>query len=114
MNKKNNKQGSWAKTIIRQSIFFAVIIFALIYAFGSIGDVNSEQEIETLANAITRSSIHCYVLEGAYPPDIEYMEENYGLNVDEDRFIVHYDIFATNIMPEITIIKKSNLIYNVE
>ncbi len=107
----NNRSSSerWAGTIIKQLLFFAVIIFFLIYAFSSVGNVNDEQEIETLENAITRSSIHCYVLEGAYPPDIEYLEDRYGLTVDKNRFIVHYDIFASNIMPDITIIKKEDL-----
>lgn len=47
--------------------------------------------------------MHCYAIEGQYPESVAYLEENYGLRIDHDRYIVHYDIFADNIMPEITV-----------
>ncbi len=41
----------------------------------------------------------CYSIEGIYPPSIEYLKDNYGLIIDE-RYFVHYEIFADNIMPQ--------------
>ena len=45
-------------------------------------------------------------LEGSYPETYGYLRDNYGLQIDEDRFIVHYEIFASNIMPDITVIER--------
>ncbi len=35
---------------------------------------------------------------------MEYLEENYGVQIDHDKYNVFYDGFASNIMPEITVI----------
>ena len=59
---------------------------------------------ETLRKAITRACIQCYAIEGRYPPGVEYLEENYGIQIDHDKYNVFYDGFASNIMPEITVI----------
>ena len=51
-----------------------------------------------------RACIQCYAIEGRYPPSVEYLEENYGIQIDHDKYNVFYDGFASNIMPEITVI----------
>lgn len=87
-----------------------VIIFilaALILIF-AVADINGTSEQEGLAiteKSIRRAVIACYAEEGSYPPDIEYLKENYGLKIS-DKYIVHYDIFTSNIMPNITVVRK--------
>jgi hypothetical protein len=51
--------------------------------------------------------VHCYAAEGIYPPDLEYLQENYGLQVDTDNFVVDYRPFASNLMPDITVLPKN-------
>lgn len=53
--------------------------------------------------AVTRASVQCYAIEGRYPPSVEYLEENYGVRIDRDRYNVFYNGFASNVMPEIVI-----------
>ena len=48
----------------------------------------------------------CYAAEGFYPPDVAYMQAHYGLRFDESRFAVRYEIFASNLMPDITVLDK--------
>ena len=50
--------------------------------------------------------MHCYALEGFYPPSLEYMEEHYGLTYDKSAYIVDYQPVGNNIYPNYTIIKK--------
>jgi type II secretory pathway pseudopilin PulG len=45
----------------------------------------------------------CYALEGAYPPDLEYLAEKYGLQLDTGRYIYFYNIYASNIMPDVRV-----------
>ncbi len=59
---------------------------------------------QTLRDAISRASVQCYAIEGRYPPSVDYLEEHYGIQIDRERFDVFYDGFASNIMPEITVI----------
>ena len=55
----------------------------------------------TLAAALT-----CYAVEGAYPQSLEELERGYGLAYNKDAYIVSYDAFASNIMPNIQVLRK--------
>lgn len=57
-------------------------------------------------NAVKRAVLTCYALEGAYPENYDYLEENYGISVNTDRYIIHYEIFASNIMPDISVLVR--------
>ena len=62
------------------------------------------EQLTILENAIRRASVQCYAIEGRYPPSVEYLEDHYGIVVDTDRYAVFYDGFASNLMPDITVI----------
>ena len=59
-----------------------------------------------MEDTLRRAAVACYAAEGIYPPDISYLEEHYGIQIDKDRFAVYYDVFASNLMPDITVIEK--------
>ena len=48
----------------------------------------------------------CYATEGIYPPTMDYLEQNYGVLIDDEYYTVFYEIFADNIMPTVTVIAK--------
>ena len=68
---------------------------------------NSAEEKKQLEEAIRRSVITCYAAEGVYPPDFAYVKEKYGIVVDESRYLVVYDVFAENLMPDITVLERA-------
>lgn len=96
---------------IQEHINFPLVIAAVILVL-FIGAVLSMSESDyfdarsSLEKAIERDIIHCYALEGVYPPSVEYMEENYGLNYNHDRFIVNYERVGSNVMPTYIIIER--------
>ena len=59
---------------------------------------------QTLRDGITRACVQCYAIEGRYPPSVAYLEERYGIQIDEERYNVFYSGFASNLMPDITVI----------
>lgn len=59
-----------------------------------------------LEDVLRRTAVACYAAEGFYPPDVDYMRRNYGLTYDEDKYAVYYDVFASNLMPDITVLEK--------
>ena len=71
--------------------------------FSFLGRAESEGS-DTLVKAIRQASVQCYAIEGRYPPSVEYLEENYGIQTDRERYNVFYSGFASNIMPDITVI----------
>ena len=70
----------------------------------------SEEEIADRENAIEQTvrerALQCYVIEDAYPESLAYLEENYGLQVNTRDYYIRYDIFASNIAPQITVTGK--------
>ena len=64
------------------------------------------QDLLQLEQALQRTAVACYAVEGAYPPDVAYMQQHYGLLYDDSRYIVHYERFASNFMPEITVMER--------
>lgn len=85
-------------------IFLAVVII-LVLALSDVSRTSSEESLTIAENSIRRAVITCYAQEGRYPESIEYLKENYGLYVSED-FDVRYNIFASNIMPDIIVYRK--------
>ena len=88
-------------------IFIAVFALILYFVLTGLKDASaaSSSEGQRIAvNSITRAVINCYASEGMYPPSYEYLKEHYGLSIDEKKYIVHYMIFAENIMPDITVL----------
>lgn len=45
-------------------------------------------------------------MEGAYPQSLEALKHGYGLAYNEDAYIVVYDAFASNVMPDIQVLRK--------
>lgn len=82
---------------------FAIVAASVIAGVGNVSQKSSDEELKMAQDSIRRAVVSCYAIEGRYPDTYEYLKENYGLTVDEDKYIVHYEIFASNIMPEITV-----------
>lgn len=63
-----------------------------------------QQQLETL---LRRTAVSCYAAEGFYPPSLTYMQEHYGLEYNEELYIVHYQWIASNWLPDITVLERS-------
>lgn len=65
-----------------------------------------EQAAQSLRTAVLDAAVQCYALEGAYPQSLTYLEENYGVQVNHSRFIVSYEAYASNQMPDVAVLEK--------
>lgn len=63
--------------------------------------------VQQLETALRRTAVSCYAAEGFYPPDVAYMQEHYGLRFDEENYVVHYQVTASNWMPDITVLERT-------
>lgn len=83
--------------------FMAIAFFLLVQGASGYTDTSNNINKTTVQDIVEKYAIQCYASEGSYPPDLEYLVENYGLILDEDLYVYEYDIFASNIMPEIIV-----------
>ena len=82
----------------------ALLIF--LSALSNLQDGRHSEGRQQLEDAVRRSVVACYAAEGIYPPNLEYLEEHYGLQVDRERYTVVYEIFASNLMPDVTVLEN--------
>ena len=76
------------------------------FAFSGSGKDLDEETVTAIRDAIRRSALQCYVVEGVYPPDLAYLQDHYGLQVNTDNYYVVYEAFASNVPPTINVIEK--------
>lgn len=85
----------------------AAVLLAFALAVNNLETGRRAEGKQQLEDAVRRTAVSCYALEGAYPPDIAYLQTHYGLQFDETRYIIHYQFLASNLMPDITILERS-------
>ena len=62
---------------------------------------------QALENALHRSVLQCYALEGRYPGSLQELVRDYRLTWDEQAFHVDYRPMGDNLMPDITVVDLS-------
>ncbi|MBQ6319400.1 MAG: hypothetical protein IJI23_06420 [Lachnospiraceae bacterium] len=88
------------------SVFFFVIIIAVfLMGISFIASTSSKDQKQVLTDAVNKDIIHCYAVEGYYPPSLAYIEDHYGLTYDKSRYLVDYVPIGDNIMPSVTIVE---------
>lgn len=90
--------------------FFAVLLIAAVFitAVSDIGCDKTAEDRAQLEKAVANAAVACYAVEGAYPPSVEYLTEYYGVQIDSERFTVKYDLYASNLMPDITVLVNNH------
>lgn len=92
------------------SLIVSVLIIAAVAAVVFLNFDESRQkqrQTDLTENSVMRTVAQCYALEGKYPDNLEYLQQNYGLQLDNERYIYHYEKFASNILPDIRVFEKS-------
>lgn len=106
LNKKD-KNPLYFLSRIRISYFLLPLLLILfLYGLSSISESTLSRQQESLETALNRDIIHCYAVEGFYPPSLCYIEEHYGLVYDKDLFFVDYQPVGSNLRPDVTILVK--------
>ncbi|MBR6159085.1 MAG: hypothetical protein IKQ40_02190 [Lachnospiraceae bacterium] len=87
--------------------FFILVIVAFLFGISFIASTSSRDQKQILTDAVNKDIIHCYAVEGYYPPSLGYIEEHYGLTYDRTKYMVDYVPIGDNIMPSVTIVELS-------
>lgn len=83
-------------------VLVMLVILAGVWMLVSrVGTASSGAQTQFVVDAVHNAAVTCYAVEGAYPDDIEYLRSHYGLAYDQDRYMVTYSAFASNLLPEI-------------
>lgn len=102
--KKNN---TLKKGVVIPAIFFVCLLTFFYIGIANVVTTSNTEKQKILQDSVQRAMVQCYAIEGMYPPNISYLEENYGVIIDHEKYVVHYEVFAANILPDIRVIDLS-------
>ena len=114
MNRFEQKSMSLGRKLIYLLPILAFVILFVLFlrGIGSVGESTLSKQQESLETALERSISQCYAVEGCYPPSLEYLEQHYGLLYDEDSFFIDYEYYGSNLLPEVTVLRRTGIVLN--
>lgn len=95
----------WKGIIISAVVFLAVLALFSSMLGRTSATADREQAV-LLETAIRNAAVTSYAIEGNYPATLAQIVDEYGVIIDEGRFLVRYDVFAPNVMPDISVVFK--------
>lgn len=95
-----------ALTYVLPIVLFTVMLTWFVLALSNAGESTSRNELAAVRSTVENGITMCYAIEGAYPEDLEYLVENYGVIYDSQKYIVYYDRFAANIRPTVSVLER--------
>lgn len=87
-------------------VVFAAMLAWLVIAMTNTAHSTEKEELSALQTTVEKSITMCYAIEGAYPQSVDYLCANYGLIYDKSKYIIHYESFASNVRPTVTIFER--------
>lgn len=98
------KKISFGPVLLVPAALAVLLMFAS--ALSNLQDGRISEGRQQLEDAVRRGAVACYAAEGIYPPDVEYLEKHYGVQIDRERYTVIYEVFASNLMPDVTVLEN--------
>lgn len=102
--KRGKSRGALGWLTLPIAAVLALVVFA--GALDSLTVGRSLEDRQQLEKALRQGCVSCYAVEGRYPPDLDYLKENYGLQINEESYTVVYEAVAPNLMPDITVLER--------
>ena len=100
-----SKKGRGKPIAVLVVLIIVVLICLGVWIYKSAADESSER-IRSITDAINERTLQCYVIEGAYPESLSYLEENYGLTVNKEAYRIVYIPVAENLPPTVKVIER--------
>lgn len=105
MGKNKYKNRDWVRTLLGLLLFAAIAVW-MYFGIQEAAETSRREGLRMAEQAVRQAAVSCYALEGAYPASYEDLKARSGLAVDEEEYVVFYEIFASNIMPDITVVER--------
>lgn len=93
-------------TVLSVILFVLVVVWFVISA-NNAGEAADKKRTDSVYSTVMNGAVLCYSIEGEYPPSLDYLKENYGVNFDSDKYVVNYSYFGANIRPTVIVTEKS-------
>ena len=103
---KQKNAGKNVRSLAAPALLAVAVIGCVWNGITSVSDQTARQQKKSLEEAIRRDMVICYAMEGAYPESLEYLTEHYGLTINRQSYLVVYEAFASNQLPEVQVLVR--------
>jgi hypothetical protein len=99
---RNREKGNILKTLL-PLLLFAMVVVAVAVGVQNVSATADDERLNAMEQAVRRSVVQCYAIEGRYPPNLNYLESGYGLVLDREKYVYHYQSVGANLLPQIAV-----------
>lgn len=85
------------------------VLAVLLWFFTAVNELDSgqrEQGRAQLEQSLRRAAVAGYASRGEYPATLDELVAQSGIQIDREHYMVFYEAFASNLMPDITVLEK--------
>lgn len=106
MKARTKGQGKGSLSTVVTVLLFLIMLLVLVIGTVNLAAAAGEDGSTATYDAIQRAAVICYATEGFYPPTLSYIEKHYGVQLDRERYVIQYEVYATNVMPIIRVLPR--------
>ena len=106
MRRKQRKTGLLAGLLL--PLFFAAAVVCFATALDSLDRGREQESCRRLEETLRKGCVACYAAEGFYPPDLDYLTDRCGIQIDRRKYVVKYTAAGENLMPDITVLEEAS------
>ncbi|NLW71104.1 MAG: hypothetical protein GX061_08505 [Eubacteriaceae bacterium] len=77
------------------------MVFSLNGGLSDFAQSVGNRQMTFIEDTIRKYAVQCYALEGFFPKDLSYLRDNYGLYLNDKKYVYHYNYIGENLLPEI-------------
>ena len=104
---KRAKRWSCVLSAVLGIVLFVGVAVWMLSGVRAASEASEEEGLRQAELSVRQAAVSIYALEGAYPESYEALKLSSGIAIDEEKYAVMYEIFASNIMPEITVVRRN-------
>ncbi|MDO4807016.1 MAG: hypothetical protein Q4A07_07200 [Coriobacteriales bacterium] len=92
----------------RLQIIVAIVVcaVALVLVSNSVREGAREQGAAALRQSILSAAMRCCAIEGSYPLSLKRLEDDYGIRINHDDYIITYEAYASNMPPSVVVVPR--------
>ena len=100
----HQKKNGWIIAAAGVLIAIALVVGGVFIARSAKPKIDEDTAL-SITEAIENAAHQCYAVEGIYPPDLQYLEDHYGIRVNHRDYYVIYEAFASNLPPTVRVVR---------
>ena len=101
----DRKKRTWIWVLLAAVLIAAAVLLIYAQSGPKRAEIREKGEV-AIRELVETAARQCYAVEGVYPPNLAYLEDHYGIEINHKDFYVTYEAFAPNVIPSIYVTER--------